>query len=137
MGFPRQEYWSGLPFPSPGDLPDPRVKLASPAWQVDSSPLSHLGSRKGKVLWVELKACDGESPREPWQAQCQVRQSQRQSWTSTTSSSGGPMPQGSSSLLPSALICPEDALPGQTTGSPQAHTLAGLNNFSAAPEGGC
>ena len=44
MGFPRQEYWSGLPFPSPGDLPDPGVKLASPALQADSLPLSHLGS---------------------------------------------------------------------------------------------
>ena len=31
MGFPRQEYWSGLPFPSPGDLPDPEIKLMSPA----------------------------------------------------------------------------------------------------------
>ena len=31
MGFPRQEYWNGLPFPSPGDLPIPRVKPASPA----------------------------------------------------------------------------------------------------------
>ena len=31
MGFPRQEYWSGLPFPSPGDLPNPGIKLASPA----------------------------------------------------------------------------------------------------------
>ena len=31
MGFPRQEYWSGLPFPSPGDLPNPRIKLAFPA----------------------------------------------------------------------------------------------------------
>ena len=31
MGFPRQEYWSGLPFPSPGDLPDPRTEPASPA----------------------------------------------------------------------------------------------------------
>ena len=34
MGFPRQEYWSGLPFPTLGDLPDPRIKpasLASPA----------------------------------------------------------------------------------------------------------
>ena len=29
MGFPRQEYWSGLPFPSPGDLPDPGIELAS------------------------------------------------------------------------------------------------------------
>ena len=31
MGFSRQEYWSGLPFPSPGDLPDLRIKFASPA----------------------------------------------------------------------------------------------------------
>ena len=31
MGFPRQEYWSGLPFPPPGDLPDPRIKSVSPA----------------------------------------------------------------------------------------------------------
>ena len=31
MGFPRQKYWSGLPFPSPGDLPDPGIELASPA----------------------------------------------------------------------------------------------------------
>ena len=31
MGFPRQEYWSGLPFPSPGDLPDPGVESLSPS----------------------------------------------------------------------------------------------------------
>jgi len=31
MGFLRQEYWRGLPFPSPGDLPDPRIEPASPA----------------------------------------------------------------------------------------------------------
>ena len=31
MGFPRQEYWSGLPFPSPGDLPDPGIETTSPA----------------------------------------------------------------------------------------------------------
>ena len=31
MGFPRQEYWSGLPFPSPGDLPDPGIESESPA----------------------------------------------------------------------------------------------------------
>ena len=30
MGFPRQEYWSGLPFPPPGDLPDAGIKLTSP-----------------------------------------------------------------------------------------------------------
>ena len=31
MGLPRQEYWSGSPFPSPGDLPDPEIKPESPA----------------------------------------------------------------------------------------------------------
>ena len=41
MGFPRQEYWSGLPFPSPGGLPDPGIKLASHALQEDSLLLSH------------------------------------------------------------------------------------------------
>ena len=30
MGFPRQEYWSGFPYPPPGDLPDPGIELASP-----------------------------------------------------------------------------------------------------------
>ena len=36
MGFSRQEYWSGLPFPSPGDLPNPGIKLSSPTLQADS-----------------------------------------------------------------------------------------------------
>ena len=36
MEFPRQEYWSGLPFPSPGDLPNLGIKPESPAWQVNS-----------------------------------------------------------------------------------------------------
>ena len=35
-GFPRQEYWSGLSFPSPGDLPDPEIKPKSPALQADT-----------------------------------------------------------------------------------------------------
>ena len=41
MGFSRQEYWSGLPFPPPGDLPNPGIKPASPvspALQADSLP---------------------------------------------------------------------------------------------------
>ena len=43
MGFSRQEYWSGLPFPSPGDLPDPRIKPSSPAWQADALLSESLG----------------------------------------------------------------------------------------------
>ena len=36
MGFSRQEYWSGLPFPSPGDLPDPGIEPRSPTLQADA-----------------------------------------------------------------------------------------------------
>ena len=36
MGFSRQEYWSGLPFPSPGDLPDPGIEPRSPALETDA-----------------------------------------------------------------------------------------------------
>ena len=46
VGFPRQEYWSGLPFTSPRDLPDPEVEPRSPALQTDSLP--------------------SEPPRKPW-----------------------------------------------------------------------
>ena len=38
LGFSRQEYWSGLPFPSPGDLPNPGIEPGSPALQADSLP---------------------------------------------------------------------------------------------------
>ena len=44
MRFPRQEYRSGLPFPSLGDLPNPGTEPLSPVWQADSLPLSHQGS---------------------------------------------------------------------------------------------
>ena len=38
MGFSRQEYWNGLPFPSPGDLPDPGIEPRSPALRADTLP---------------------------------------------------------------------------------------------------
>ena len=44
MGFPRQEYWSGLPFPPPGDLPDPGIETVSLAVLGDSLPVSQLGN---------------------------------------------------------------------------------------------
>ena len=44
MGFSRQEYWSGWPFPSPGDLPDPGIEPVIPAVAGRSLPLRHLGS---------------------------------------------------------------------------------------------
>ena len=46
MGFPRQEYWNGLPFPFLGDLPDPGINPPSPALQADSLPLGLPGKPK-------------------------------------------------------------------------------------------
>jgi len=43
MRFPRQEYWSGLPFSSPGDLPNPGIEPRSPALQADYFPAELLG----------------------------------------------------------------------------------------------
>ena len=50
LGFSRQEYWSGLPFPSPGDLPDSGIKLGSPALQADSLPTE----LQGKLISVYI-----------------------------------------------------------------------------------
>ena len=53
MGFSRQEYWSGLPFPSPGDLPDPGIEPRSPTLEADAltsePPVDH------NKLWKILK----------------------------------------------------------------------------------
>ena len=53
MEFSRQEYWSGLPCPSPGDLSDPGIKPRSPALQEDSLPLSHQGSLIYTPLYIK------------------------------------------------------------------------------------
>ena len=47
MGFSRQERWSGLPFPSPGDLPDPGIEPGSPALQADALPAEPPGKPPG------------------------------------------------------------------------------------------
>ena len=51
MGFSRQEYWSGLPFPSPGDLPDPAIEPGSPTLQADSL----LSKPPGKLVVMEKR----------------------------------------------------------------------------------
>ena len=70
IGFPRQEDWSGLPFPSPGDLSDPRIELTSPALQGDFFFL--LLSQEGSpyrytyrcILYVYTNACVYQAKRE-------------------------------------------------------------------------
>ena len=62
MGFPRQEYWSGLPVPPPGGLPDPRIEPGSPAVQVNSlcwaTREANLQSRKIRDTDAENKCMD-------------------------------------------------------------------------------
>ena len=62
MEFSRQEYWSGLPFPSPGDLPYPRIKPRSPALQADALPSEPPGKstlKKGysNICCLKLIEC--------------------------------------------------------------------------------
>ena len=59
MEFSRQEYWSGLPFPSPGDLPDPGIKPGSPALQADSLPTELWGKPQGHSPGVKGKLAIG------------------------------------------------------------------------------
>ena len=54
VGFSRQEYWSGLPFPSPEDLPDPGIEPESPALQADSLPSEPPSSKMVTYLNLDL-----------------------------------------------------------------------------------
>ena len=54
MGFPRQEYWGGLPLPLPGDFPDPGIKPRSPALQADSLPAETSGKPKRQRSYLQL-----------------------------------------------------------------------------------
>ena len=57
MGFSRQEYWNGLPFPSPGDLPDPGIEPQSP------ETLYHLSPQEKTMMLGKLKAGGEEDNR--------------------------------------------------------------------------
>ena len=60
MGFPRQEYWSGLPFPNPGDLPHPSIEPVFTALQADCSPSKPPGlpEQKAKSRKMAARPCD-------------------------------------------------------------------------------
>ena len=62
MGFPRQEYWSGLPFSSPGNLPDPGIKPSSPALQADALPSEPPGKPEPTQMptGVRKVMCEGD-----------------------------------------------------------------------------
>ena len=56
MGLSRQEYWSGLPFPSPGDLPDPGIEPGSPALQADALTSEPPGKPVNKYYLKKTKS---------------------------------------------------------------------------------
>ena len=56
MEFSRQEYWSRLPFPFPGDLFNPGIELGSPALQTDFYSLRYQGSQNDVISLLSLKA---------------------------------------------------------------------------------
>ena len=67
MGFSRQEYWSGLPFPSPGDLPNPGIEPGFPALQADalsSEPPGKLQFYRSPALLFALTMCCSGGTRE-------------------------------------------------------------------------
>ena len=94
MGFPRQEDWHWLPFPSPGDLPDPEIKPRSPVvpmLQVDSLPLSHWRSPILCKLGPNSSHLRGRHQRRQWQPH-----SSTLAWkTPWMEKSGGPQSMGS------------------------------------------
>ena len=60
MGFSRQEYWSGLPFPSPGDRPNPRIEPQSAALQADYLPTEQMVNTEIRLI-IFFAAKDGEA----------------------------------------------------------------------------
>ena len=56
MGFSRQEYWNGLPFPSPRDLPDPGIEPRSPALQADALPFNLKKERQKSLHSVQFSS---------------------------------------------------------------------------------
>ena len=60
MEFSRQEYWSGLPFPSPGDLPDPGIEPGSPELQAGSLPSEPPGKPLNKTIAYRLMMKQGK-----------------------------------------------------------------------------
>ena len=65
MEFSRQEYWSGLPFPSPGDLPNPGIKSGSPTLQAGSLPSEPPGNQLYVYIYpllLEPLSCPDSHP---------------------------------------------------------------------------
>ena len=114
MGFSRQEHWSGLPFPSPGDLPNPGIKPGSPTLQVDSLPAEPPGKKVKLLSCVRLFAT-------PWtvahQAPPSIEFSRQEYWSGLPFPSPGDLP--APGIEPRSPTLRADALPSEPPGNPR------------------
>ena len=96
MGFSRQEYWSWLPFPSPGDLPDPGIEPGSPALQANTLPSEHCPTNSNQLQFSSVQSLSHVRLFvTTWTAACQAS-------LSITSSFGdaSPKPMSIESVMP-------------------------------------
>ena len=104
QGFSRQEYWSVLPFPAPGNLPDPEIKPKSPVLQEDSLPSETLGKpwsviRTQQIMCVCAKPLQGSTFCDPMDCSLPsssahgILQARILEWVAMTSSRGSSQPR--------------------------------------------
>ena len=70
MVFPRQEHWSELPFPTPGDIPDAGIESGSPTLLADSLPSEPPGNFVAKIVWFHLMTLSEMSNLEGYKVDC-------------------------------------------------------------------
>ena len=113
MGFSRQEYWSGLPFPSPGDLPNPGIKPESPVLQADalsSEPPGKLVHKpRLKILPVAMKIKDPATKSQHNQINKLILKKKKEYWSGLPFPAPGDLPNpgikpGSPALQADSLL---------------------------------
>ena len=100
MEFSRQEYWSELPFPSPGNLPNPGIELRSPALQADALPSELLGKPKSEVTQLCLTLYDLMDCSLPGSSIHGIFQARILEWVAISFSRGSSQPRDQTQVSP-------------------------------------
>ena len=134
MEFPRQEYWNGLPFLSPGNLPHPGIEPASPALQADSLLLSHRGSPEGSQQLLLSRLSHVRLLETPWtiihQGPLSMRFSRKEYWSGLPFPSPEDLPNPE--IKPMSLTSP--VLAGRFFISSASWEVHGILQFSSVAQ---